>query len=265
MDIPFGLRCIETGESSNASSAYNSSLPGPLLIPHQTSQAQGNGRAITKEMKFTAERTIKPAARREDDRRIKVIPGFDHWSKPLPKGLRHEEIIRNYPNHLRGELLLEIIATSGLTLVDISRMSGQEQLTSNLLGERKRAAEKQRDGLPVRVKRSKKALEIATPPERATPPEPAISPEPATPFVQPSQTDIPDTFPESEKARSFLNEQEGILKVACERDPTFERRFTSRGSMSRGDRELLNWAVQEHEAREERKRMAEGNGQRTSS
>lgn len=220
---------------------------------------------IRKILTLLVERTIKPAARREDDRRIKVIPGFDHWSKPLPKGLRHEEIIRNYPNHLRGELLLEIIAKRGLSLVDISRMSGQEQLTANLLGERKRAAEKQRDGLPVRAKRRQKALETATPPEPATSTEPAISPEPAAPFVQPRQTDIPDTFPESEESRIFLNKQEGILNVACERDATFERRFTSRGRMRLGDRQLLSWAVQEHEEREDRKKMAEGNSQGKSS
>lgn len=183
---------------------------------------------------------------------MKVIAGFDHWSKPLPQGLRHEDIIRNYPNHLRGELLLEISATSGLSLVDISRMSGQEQLTANLLGERKRAAEKQRDGRPVRVKKSKKAL------KRATPPEPAISREPPTPFVQPCQTEAPDTFPESESSRTFLNEQEEILSIACERDSAFEQRFTSRGKMRKADRRLLAWAVQEKEAREARKKMSEG-------
>lgn len=225
------------------------------------------------------ERTVKPAVVRENDKRMKVIPGFDHWSKPLPGGLRHEDIIRRYPNHLRGELLLEITATMKLTLVDISRMSGQEQLSANLLGERKRAAEKKRDGLPVRATRSKKALKTATRPEpvtrpvTVTSPEPVTPPEPVTTFVQHSQTDNTDTLPESEceNARIFRNQQEGILAVALERDPTYALYFASPGKRrwSKKQREwyeeLHRWATQEYGEREKIRIMAEGNGQRTSS
>lgn len=59
MGVPFDLPGIVAGETSNPYSSYNSSLPRQTLISHQTSQAQGNGRGIAKEKKFTADKRIK--------------------------------------------------------------------------------------------------------------------------------------------------------------------------------------------------------------
>lgn len=183
------------------------------------------------------ERTIKIGLTREDGRSIRLIPGFDHWSVPLPKNLQHEDIIKKYPNHLRGELLLEIAATWAPK--EISETSGRPELTSNALVKRIVAAKKKRDGLLGRVcKRTKDLKKIHAPAS-------AMSP------TQPYQTGVSDTITESEASLEFLAEQTELLEIIMELDPTWTVRMTrGRGKKNpEQDRMLHELAIKERERR----------------
>ena len=183
------------------------------------------------------ERTIKIGLTREDGQSIRLIPGFDHWSLPLPKNLQHEDIIKKYPNHLRGELLLEIAATWAPK--EISETSGRPELTSNALVKRIVAAKKKRDGLLGRVcKRTKDLKKIHAPAS-------AMSP------TQPYQTGVSDTITESEASLEFLAEQTELLEIIMELDPTWTVRMTrGRGKKNpEQDRMLHELAIKERERR----------------
>lgn len=252
---------ITTRTAANSNPSYDPSLPSQALVSHQTSRAEVKERAIAKELEDTANkpskksgvpsqelisrtiltlivaRPMKRALARENARGMRLIPGFDHWSKALPEDLQHEDIIKQYPNHLRGELLLEIAAT--WTPTEISRTCGRPELTANNLVKRIRAAKNKRDGVPRRLGKSTKALEAAHPQESA------IS------SVQPCQIGASDTFTESEASLRFFTEQTELREIIWELDPTrIERNSTGRDSKNPElDRKLLELAVQERQRR----------------
>ena len=174
---------------------------------------------------------------REDGRSIRLIPGFDHWSVALPKDLQHENIIKKHPNHLRGELLLEIAATWAPK--EISETSGRPELTSNALVKIIIAAKKKSDGLPRRLCKSTKAL------KKVHAPESVMSP------IQPYQTGVSDTITESEASLRFLAEQTELLEIVMELDPTWMEPMTSgRGKKNpEQDRKLHELAMKEHQRR----------------
>ncbi|MCJ1468437.1 hypothetical protein MMC07_007065 [Pseudocyphellaria aurata] len=216
------------------------------LALHQTSGAQVQGHAVGTEMEDTVHNpkknkgTIKRASTR-GGRAIKMIPGFEHWSTPLPRDLQHEDIIKRYPNHLRGELLLEIAAT--WTPKEISRTCGRPELRANTLLKRIIAAKRERDGLPKRSHKS-----ASKTPKPACPPSGSA----IASGVQPYQTtDFPETFAESEASRNFLVEQTELRDIMVELDPDWSER-NSNGQCNKNparDRQLLELAVQERQRR----------------
>ena len=198
------------------------------------------------------EKPTKRAAAHEAGRSIKQIPGFDHWSTPLPKDIQHEDIIKRYPNHLFGEVLLTIAAT--WTPKEISITSGRPELTANALVKRIKAAKIKRDGLPGRS--SRKSAKASNP--APAPAAPTAEPPPPQPPVEP----VPDhdselTFPESEASRRFRNEQTELREILMEFAPdrVFDKFSAVRPEKDAAlDQHLLSLAVA---IREQRRRLSE--------
>lgn len=251
LDDSLGIPWTATKTAPNSNLSYHPSLPSQTLVPHQTSRDQVKGHVTAKEVENTGnqpsekKRTIKRALAREHGRSIRLIPGFDHWSKALPKDLQHEDIIKKYPNHLRGELLLEIAAT--WTPKEISKTCGRPELTSNTLVKRIIAAKNKRDGLPRRSSKSTKALKTAHPPDSAMS------------STQSNQTGVADPGVESEASLRFLTEQTELREIMMEIDPTWITRDTTarREKNPERDRWLVELAVQE---RQRRMNLAQENG-----
>lgn len=199
------------------------SSTGPTIPRQQTS------RILRKQQMRKAKLITQPT-------RQVLIQGFMHWSEPLPKDLQYEDIIKSYPNHLWGPLLLEIAAT--WTPKEISETSGQPELKPNTLVKRIRAAKLLRDGQLDKLKPSKK------PHGRAS----------AT-TIEPKQTQALETFAESEASLQFRNEQKELQDIIMERDPSWtDRHANGRGrKKSKLDRELVARAVLERQRRIELK------------
>lgn len=81
----------------------------------------------------------------------KIIRGVPSASETLPKGLQQYDIIKRYPNHLHGELLLDISAT--WQPKEISELSG---IKANTLVKRIRAAKVKYRGDIVTKKKARK-------------------------------------------------------------------------------------------------------------
>lgn len=154
-------------------------------------------------------------------------------SEPLPARLLHEDIIKRYPNHLRGELLLDI--AENWTPKQIVETCGQPQLKSNTIVKRIHAAKEARDGFRVRRK-----------------------PKTARPSSTASTTDVDDRSPtaptqqlESEASRLFRQKQIDIQDIILEWDPDFFTTMADRDrrGMADADRALIERAALEHERR----------------
>lgn len=164
---------------------------------------------------------------------IRQIPGFPHWAKALPKDLQDEDIIKKYPNHLRGEILLEI--ASRWTLKEISKTSGRPELSIMNLAKRIKAARSKKDGLPERFCRPITGLRTADPPGSATSP------------TQSHQTVDMDPTVESEASRRFRTGQTELQEIIWEEGPNWmERNTTSRGRAEE-ERWLADMADREHQ------------------
>lgn len=161
------------------------------------------------------------------------ITGFPSMSEPLPARFLHEDIIKRYPNHLRGELLLDI--AENWTPKQIVETCGQPQLKSNTIVKRIHAAKEARDGFRVRRKpKSAKASSTASPTD-----------------VNERSPTVPTEQFESEASRRFRLKQTGIHDVILEWDADF---FTAladhdRKGMADADRALIERAAVEHERR----------------
>ncbi len=61
-----------------------------------------------------------------------TFPSFPGQETPLPAGLLYEEIIDNYPNHLRGAVIMDLWEFSGYTFTEISnRMALRNNIMSS--------------------------------------------------------------------------------------------------------------------------------------
>ena len=189
---------------------------------------------VVKQPKRTPARKEKSA--RQSGRKL-VIPGFKHWSEPIPNGLQHEDIIKIYPNHLWGALLLEIAAT--WSPKEISVMSGRPELKANTLVKRIQTAKLQRDRLLEMPARTAAALKKAS------------RQKPDTPVTEQSQPIDPASNIESEESLRFRTEQQDLHDIIMKLDPTWiERQANGRGRKNPElDRTLVLMAVAERERR----------------
>lgn len=169
----------------------------------------------------------------------KMITGFPPCSETLPEGIEKEDIIKNYPNHLHGEVLLQI--AEFWTPKEISTTSGLAELKPNTITKRIRAARAQRDGAKrksiIKAKMSKKVA----------------SQEESTSTTRPSQTSLPNLQIESEASLNFRVEQQELQNIIEELDPTWAKRQGKKkksASISNLDRELVLKAVEERERRQ---------------
>ena len=161
------------------------------------------------------------------------ISGYPPMNKPLPKGLLEEDIIRHYPNHLRGILLLRISAN--FSPKEICTISGLKELKANTLVKRIEAARAKQDGQKKKERKRKASRET---------PKPTAAPEP-------QQAVLPDNGPESEASRRFRLEQTQLLKIMQAIDPGYmtrqvEQRYHKKPML---DRELTQRAVPQIERR----------------
>ena len=184
--------------------------------------------------------TTEPSASVPPPKKARVIKvsrahltGFPSMSEPLPAGLLHEDIIKRYPNHLRGELLLDI--AENWTPKQIVETSGQPQLKSNTIVKRIHAAKEARDGFRVRRK-----------------------PRTAHPSSTASPTDVDDRSPpaprgelESEASRQFRLTQTDIRDIIEEWDADFFTTLADRDrkGMADIDRAMIERAALERERR----------------
>lgn len=199
----------------------------------------GVGLAISTQRLSGTKRT--PQVRKEKSTRQPrgkiLIPGFKHWSEPLPKDLQHEEIIKSYPNHLWGALLLEIAAT--WTPKEISLMSARPELKANTLVKRIKAAKMLRDGRTEKSARRTEASKKANRQESD-----------ATPTERKQTFDL-EFCTESEESLLFRVEQKELQDIIMEMDPSWsDRQASGRGRKNPElDRELVVRAVAERERR----------------
>lgn len=164
-----------------------------------------------------------------------IIAGFPHWSAKIPVGIEQEDIIKNYPNHLRGELLLQI--ATFWTPKEISSTSGVPGLRPNTITKRIKAARAQKASAErkssVRAKAKKgashKGSNLAQKQHQAMPPQ---------------------IFIESEASLKFRVEQQELHDIMEELDPTWACRQLNRSRKKTGfDRELTELAAAERQRR----------------
>ena len=164
------------------------------------------------------------------------ISGFPSMSEPLPAGLLHEEIIKRYPNHLRGEVLLHI--ADNWTPKQIVEACGRPQLKSNTIVKRIHAAKEARDGF-----RARRKPKTAHPSNTASPTDVEVR----SPTAQMSPTERP----ESEASRLFRLTQTDIHHIIAEWDADFFTTLADRDrkGMADQDRALIELAAVERERR----------------
>lgn len=180
-----------------------------------------------------------------------MIPGFPLPSSPLPHDIDHEMIIKHYPNHLRGKLLLQIAET--WTPKEISATSGRPELKANTIVKRIRVARmvEARPTLQSTRKGKKPAKRATTPTAQEEPPPPP----PALPTPPPSATSttfspLTPRFTESQASLNFLEEQTSIKNILEEMDPEWsDRQHGARKRRPHQDRMLVEMAVAEYERR----------------
>lgn len=221
--------CVDVGVQLN----QYISFPAVKSEVGTASRDQTEEHLITNKMEDTASQPSEKKKTKKTFPNIKQIPGFPHWAKTLPKDLQHEDIITKYPNHLRGEILLEI--ASRWTLKEISKMSGRPELTTMSLAKRMKAARSRKDGLPERFCKSMTPLTTADPPGSAKSP------------TQSDQTGDLDPTVESEASRRFRTGQTELQEIIWEEGPNWmEHNTTSRGRAEQ-ERWLADMADREHQ------------------
>ena len=164
-----------------------------------------------------------------------IIPGFPHWSEKIPGGVEQEDIIKHYPNHLRGELLLQI--ATFWTPKEISMTSGLPGLKPNTIAKRIKAAKVQKSTTERKKIARTKAKTVASQRDSSSAPKPQA----AAP---------PQFFAESEASLKFRVEQQELQNIMEELDPTWACRQTSKGRKRiNHDRELIEKANAERQRR----------------
>lgn len=165
-----------------------------------------------------------------------TIPGYPGKNAPLPPSLEDEELIRKFPNHLYGTVLLKL-SDRGWGAKDIVDAAHCPQLKANTLTKRIQNEKLKRDG--VRVAR----------PRRQTL-KPSSSTEQSLPFPQSRPFEAPVEKLESDAGRRFRMEQTAIRDIALTIKPDmFTRSFRCAKRTAADDRVIAERAAEEYEKR----------------
>ena len=162
-----------------------------------------------------------------------TIPGYPGKNVPLPPSLEDEELIRKFPNHLYGTILLKLNGRGwgAKEIVDAAHCS---QLKANTLTKRIQNEKLKRDG--VRVARPRKEAQ-----------EPSSSTEQSLPSSLSRQLQAPDENLESEAGRLFRMEQIAIRDIALGMKPDmFTRSFRCSKRTAADDRVIVERAAEEY-------------------
>ena len=163
------------------------------------------------------------------------LSGFPSMSEPLPAGLQHEDIIKRYPNHLRGDLLLDI--SENWTPKQMVEACGQPQLKSNTIVKRIHAAKIARDGF-----RESRKPKNARPSSTASPTD-----------IDDHSPTIQTESPESEASRRFRLAQTDMHHIIEEWDADFFATQADRDRKGKADKDR---AMIERAALEREKRLS---------
>jgi len=163
-----------------------------------------------------------------------MIPGYPGKSVPLPPSLDDEELVKNFPNHLYGTILLKL-HDRGWGAKEIVDAAQCPQLKANTLAKRIQSEKLKRDGL--RVARPRKQA-------RRTPSSTDQSV--ASPLLRPSQ--VPVERLESDAGRQFRMEQTAIRDIALKMKPNmFTRSLRCAKRTAADDRVIAQRAAEEYE------------------
>ena len=246
--LEFNFRCTITLTSTLASPISSDDFDGLSIGPQTIDEADQWCKEFlasitptttpttgTRKRKTTTEpnANVPPKKARVIKRPRAQLLGFLSMSELLPVGLLHEEIIKHYPNHLRGELLLDI--AENWTPKQIVETCGEPQLKANTIVKRIHAAKEARDGF-----RARRKAKTATPSSTTSPSD-----------VDDRSPTAPTKEPESEASRQFRLTQIDIHDIIAEWDAEF---FTTqadrdRKGMADQDRAMIELAVLERERR----------------
>ncbi|KAF6239445.1 hypothetical protein HO173_002707 [Letharia columbiana] len=161
------------------------------------------------------------------------IPGFPATTERLPEGIETEDIIKQWPNHLWGPLLLQVIAH--WSPKQISNLSGG-RLKPNSIVKRVKAARIQAGDTQGQAKSPKKGGKNSRKRKRDTDAPPRIREE----ALNTEQLDV-----ESEASRQFRISQMEIEDAVKAKDPNYELRQIGLKKMPRLDRILIDQAFEE--------------------
>lgn len=162
-----------------------------------------------------------------------TIPGFPRKNTPLPDLIEDADLIKNYPNHLHGEVLLRI-SEKGWSVKEIVEWAGCPQLRPNTLTKRIQAARMKRDG--VRPARPRKRMRPSQDTEKILPP----------PFIPWERAQLEPI--ESEAGRKFRLEQTEIRAIVMQMKPDiFAAKRTKRTASD--NRIIFEKAVEEYKKR----------------
>lgn len=165
-----------------------------------------------------------------------IIPGYPGKNAPLPPALEDEELIRKFPNHLYGPILLKL-HDRGWGAQEIVDVAQCPLLKANTLGKRIQSEKFKRDGLRV-VRPPKQTRKLPGSTEQSVP-----SPK-SWPLQAPVET------PESDASRRFRMEQSAIRDIALEMKPDMFTRTTRRAKRTAADdRVIVERAAEEYEKR----------------
>ena len=176
--------------------------------------------------------------------------GFPDIRQPLPAGIQDEEIIRNWPNHLWGPLLLRIAAH--WSPKEIGAMNAAK-IKPNTFGKRMKYARKR---IGAEMKETEAPSRVGAKRKRGLSPnneEEQIDKEDNRKYKEmdplPQQEEV-----ESEASRAFRISQEEIQEAIIEKDPAFyKHQLTVRKKNAKRQRELLDQVIQERQAKKQRK------------
>lgn len=163
-----------------------------------------------------------------------MIPGYPAKNVPLPPFLDDEELVRNFPNHLHGAILLRL-NDRGWGAKEIVDAAHCPHLKANTIAKRIQSEKLKRDGLRVTRPR-KQARQSPSSTDETLPP----------PQSWPSE--VPVERLESAAGRQFRMEQTAIREIALKMRPDmFTRSFRCAKRTAADDRVIAQRAAEEYE------------------
>ncbi|MCJ1368593.1 hypothetical protein MMC16_007737 [Acarospora aff. strigata] len=162
-----------------------------------------------------------------------VIPGYPPKDAPIQPSLEDDELIRRFPNHLHGEVLLRL-NDKGWGAKEIVDVAQCPELKANTIGKRIQKAKVMRDGLRLAQPRRKRQRTLDEM-EQSMP----------SPEFRPMQPPVENQ--ESEASRRFRLEQTGIRNIALGMKPDiFTRSNRSTRRTAADDRVIAKRAAEEY-------------------